>query len=72
MIDPLMGVVVFPWEKRDSPRPWFPTSDPRLAQAQSSRGRRGRKMDFPEAERLVKRRLSVEYANGNRSRASRG
>src|SRR5215469_11640517 len=32
----------------------------RLAQAQSNRGRRGRKKDFPDAERLVKRLVAQE------------
>jgi hypothetical protein len=31
-----------------------------LAQAQSNRGRRGRKKDFPDAERLVKRLVADE------------
>lgn len=31
-----------------------------LAQAQSNRGRKGRKKDFPDAERLVKRRVAQE------------
>jgi transposase len=31
-----------------------------LAQAQSNRGRRGRKKDFPDAERLVKRLVANE------------
>src|SRR5215471_11279201 len=31
-----------------------------LAQAQSNRGRRGRKKDFPDAERLVKRLVARE------------
>jgi hypothetical protein len=31
-----------------------------LAQAQSNRGRRGRKRDFPDAERLVKRLVAHE------------
>src|SRR5713226_5752462 len=31
-----------------------------LAQAQSNRGRRGRKRDFPDAERLVKRLVANE------------
>src|SRR5947208_16559338 len=31
-----------------------------LAQAQSNRGRRGRKRDFPDAERLVKRLVAQE------------
>jgi hypothetical protein len=31
-----------------------------LAQAESNRGRRGRKRDFPDAERLVKRLVSRE------------
>jgi len=31
-----------------------------LAQAQSNRGRRGRKKDFPDAERLVKRFVAQE------------
>jgi len=33
---------------------------PHLAQAQSNRGRRGRKKDFPDAERLVKRLVANE------------
>jgi len=33
-----------------------------LAQAQSNRGRRGRKRDFPDAERLVKRLVARELA----------
>jgi transposase len=33
-----------------------------LAQAQSNRGRRGRKRDFPDAERLVKRLVAREWA----------
>jgi hypothetical protein len=32
-----------------------------LAQAQSNRGRRGRKRDFPDAERLVKRLVAREF-----------
>jgi transposase len=50
---------------------WKPTCEKRegagrksgtlhLAQAQSNRGRRGRKRDFPDAERLVKRLVSQE------------
>jgi transposase len=32
-----------------------------LAQAQSNRGRRGRKRDFPDAERLVARELTLSF-----------
>jgi hypothetical protein len=38
-----------------------------LAQAQSNRGRRGRKRDFPDAERLVKRLVTRELTLGLRS-----
>lgn len=52
-------------------RYWKPTSQKRegagpmsgklhLAQAYSNRGRRGRKKDFPDAERLVKRLVAQE------------
>jgi hypothetical protein len=34
-----------------------------LAQAQSNRGRRGRKRDFPDAERLVKRLVARELSS---------
>ena len=37
-----------------------PESGTLLAQAQSNRGRRGRKKDFPDAERLVKRLVANE------------
>ena len=57
------------WEVLE--RDWQPTRRTRdgaspaagtlhLAQAQSNRGRRGRKRDFPDAERLVKRLLAQE------------
>jgi transposase len=57
------------WEARE--RDWKPTRQKRegagrmsgslhLAQAQSNRGRRGRKRDFPDAERLVKRLVARE------------
>jgi len=45
-------------EKRRGARPRSGTLH--LAQAQSNRGRRGRKKDFPDAERLVKRLVSRE------------
>jgi hypothetical protein len=45
-------------EKRQGARPRSGTSH--LAQAQSNRGRRGRKRDFPDAERLVKRLVARE------------
>jgi transposase len=45
-------------EKREGARPRSGTLH--LAQAQSNRGRRGRKKDFPDAERLVKRLVSRE------------
>jgi transposase len=46
-------------------RYWKPDAGPKsaalhLAQAQSNRGRRGRKKDFPDAERLVKRLTAQE------------
>lgn len=45
-------------------RYWKPGAGPHsalhLAQAQSNRGRRGRKKDFPDAERLVKRLIAQE------------
>src|SRR5438128_1327917 len=57
------------WEALE--RYWKPTCQKRegasrtsgalhLAQAQSNRGRRGRKRDFPDAERLVKRLVARE------------
>src|ERR1700747_3801365 len=57
------------WEALE--RYWRPTRQKRegasrrsgtlhLAQAQSNRGRRGRKKDFPDAERLVKRLVARE------------
>src|ERR1700716_614538 len=57
------------WEALE--RYWKPTREKRegarrksgtlhLAQAQSNRGRRGRKRDFPDAERLVKRLVARE------------
>src|SRR5262252_2051529 len=57
------------WEALE--RYWKPLCDTRdgarrksgalhLAQAQSNRGRRGRKKDFPDAERLVKRLVARE------------
>src|SRR6202040_4210999 len=57
------------WEALE--RYWKPTCQKRegagpmsgmlhLAQAQSNRGRRGRKRDFPDAERLVKRLVAQE------------
>jgi transposase len=45
-------------EKREGARPR--SGMLHLAQAQSNRGRRGRKKDFPDAERLVKRLVSRE------------
>ena len=45
-------------EKREGARPRSGTLH--LAQAQSNRGRRGRKKDFPDAERLVKRLVAQE------------
>jgi transposase len=45
-------------EKREGARPRSGTLH--LAQAQSNRGRRGRKRDFPDAERLVKRLVARE------------
>ena len=61
------------WSRRrstggQSGKPWHSTGDPvaglagtlHLAQAQSNRGPSGRKKDFPEAERLVKRLVAQE------------
>jgi hypothetical protein len=45
-------------EKREGAR--RESGTPHLAQAQSNRGRRGRKRDFPDAERLVKRLVARE------------
>jgi len=45
-------------EKREGARPR--SGKLHLAQAQSNRGRRGRKRDFPDAERLVKRLVARE------------
>src|ERR1700732_4675196 len=61
------------WEALE--RYWQPTRQKRegagrmsgslhLAQAQSNRGRRGRKRDFPDAERLVKRLVAPGIAFG--------
>ncbi len=54
---PVWGVLGRYWnpirEKREGARQRSGTLH--LAQAQSNRGRRGRKRDFPDAERLVKR-----------------
>jgi len=46
------------WQKREGARPTSGTLH--LAQAQSNRARRGRKSDFPDAERLVKRLVASE------------
>src|SRR5260370_29828761 len=45
-------------EKREGAGPMSGTLH--LAQAQSNRGRRGRKKDFPDAERLIKRLVANE------------
>src|ERR1700741_3646739 len=59
---PLWGALERYWkpirEKREGARRRSGTLD--LAQAQSNRGRRGRKRDFPDAERLVKRLVARE------------
>jgi transposase len=46
------------WQNREGAGPKSGTLH--LAQAQSNRGRRGRKRDFPDAERLVKRLVANE------------
>src|SRR5256884_6061807 len=46
------------WQKREGAGPMSGTLH--LAQAQSNRGPRGRKKDFPDAERLVKRLVAQE------------
>jgi hypothetical protein len=46
------------WEKREGAKRKSGTLH--LAQAQSNRGRQGRKRDFPDAERLVKRLVAGE------------
>jgi transposase len=60
--EPLWGALERYWkpicQKRKSAGPTSGTLH--LAQAQSNRGRRGRKKDFPDAERLVKRLLANE------------
>lgn len=59
---PVWGALERYWkpfgEKREGPRPRAGTLH--LAQAQSNRGPRGRKKDFPDAERLVKRWVAPE------------
>src|SRR4029077_18228725 len=59
---PLWGALERYWkpicQKRKSAGPISGTLH--LAQAQSNRGRRGRKKDFPDAERLVKRLVANE------------
>jgi transposase len=59
---PLWGALERYWmpicQKRKSAGPTSGTLH--LAQAQSNRGRRGRKKDFPDAERLVKRLVADE------------
>ena len=59
---PVWGVLGRYWkpirEKREGARQRSGTLH--LAQAQSNRGRRGRKRDFPDAERLVKRLVARE------------
>ena len=59
---PVWGVLERYWkpicQKREGARPMSGTLH--LAQAQSNRARQGRKSDFPDAERLVKRLVSHE------------
>jgi transposase len=59
---PVWGALERYWQpicqKREGAGPMSGTLH--LAQAQSNRGRRGRKKDFPDAERLVKRLLANE------------
>jgi transposase len=59
---PVWGALERYWkpacQKRDGARPMSGTLH--LAQAQSNRGPRGRKRDFPDAERLVKRLVAHE------------
>src|SRR6266700_1963620 len=59
---PVWGVLERYWkpfcQKREGAGPMSGTLH--LAQAQSNRGRRGRKRDFPDAERLVKRLVARE------------
>src|SRR5215813_2562172 len=59
---PVWGALERYWKpifrKRNGPRP--DSGMLHLAQAQSNRGRRGRKKDFPDAERLVKRLVANE------------
>lgn len=59
---PVWGALERYWQlncrKRNSAGPR--SGNLHLAQAQSNRGRRGRKKDFPDAERLVKRLVSNE------------
>jgi transposase len=59
---PVWGALERYWKpifrKRKGPRP--DSGMLHLAQAQSNRGRRGRKKDFPDAERLVKRLVANE------------
>ena len=59
---PVWGALERYWkpmrQKREGAGPMLGTLH--LAQAQSNRGRRGRKKDFPDAERLVKRLVAQE------------
>jgi transposase len=53
---PVWGALERYWK----PGAWAKSAALHLAQAQSNRGRRGRKKDFPDAERLVKRLMAQE------------
>ncbi len=61
---PVWGALEQYWkptgQKREGPSPMSGTLH--LAQAQSNRGPRGRKKDFPDAERLVKRLVANELS----------
>jgi transposase len=53
---PVWGALERYWK----PGAWAKSAALHLVQAQSNRGRRGRKKDFPDAERLVKRLMAQE------------
>src|SRR5215831_17481027 len=57
---PVWGALERYWKPICRKRPGPDSGTLQLAQAQSNRGRRGRKKDFPDAERLVKRLVANE------------
>jgi len=66
---PVWGALERYWkpvcQKREGAGPM--SGAPHLAQAQSNRGRKGRKKDFPDAERLIKRLVALQMLQHQRS-----